>query len=236
MSSGHRHQESPTVGAETLDKITSMPAVRERLWQPRREDNSFSVPYIAGYSTDGKTLYFDSHLPGQIELKHDGQTRTFDPRRFLRLHEELEKAIIDALGWSYYPSHAVATMAEKRAVLRELGPMWWMPYTHAMDGFASGDEHEKITKVPRDLDMTPYLAPPVNRRLIEAMKKAMGGVAKEPKALARYTASGRPAEHCGRVAGWPKGECEHYEAPNGCEIVTGHIAQRGWCKHWERAA
>ena len=69
--------------------------------------------------------------------------------------------------------------------------------------YASGDEHEKVQKVPKDLDMTPYLAPPVNRRLVEAMKKAMGGAAKEPKALAHYTAQGRPAEHCGKVVGWP---------------------------------
>jgi hypothetical protein len=236
MSHGHRHQESPAVSAESMEKLLANPAVRERLWRHPEENNDFTIPYIAGYSTDGDTIYFDSGLPEMIKLKHDGQTREIAPREFIRPHEIFEKAVIDALGWSYYPAHAAATAYEKRNVFQRLGPQWWMPYTHEMDGYASADEAEKIKKVPKDLDMAPYLAPPVNRRLVEAMKRAMdGGAGKEPKALARYTASGTPAEHCGKVLGWPKGACEHYEAPNACEIVAGHIAQRGWCSHWSRA-
>jgi hypothetical protein len=223
------------VSVESLDKILSMPAVRDRLWQPREEDNSSDVPFIAGYSNDRKTIFYDRHLPETITLKLDGKTRDIRPREHIRPHETIEPIIIDVLGWSYFPAHAVATAYEKRQFIQRIGPEWWMPYTHAMDGFANSDEHERVTKVPKDLDMTPYLAPPVNRRLVEAMKKAMGGAAKESKALAHYTATGRPAEHCGPVTGWPKGNCEHYEAPNACEIVQGHIAARGWCSHWSRA-
>ena len=234
MSSGHHHQESPAVSVLTMDKLLANPAVRDRLHRYRAEDNSADIPFSAGYSTDGKTIYFDRNLPEKITLRHDGQSREIAPREFIRPHECFEKSVIDALGWSYFPAHAAATAYEKRNLFQRLGPQWWEPYTHEMDGYASADEHELVKKVPKDLDMTPDLAPPVNRRLVEAMKKAMGngGAAKESKALAHYTAAGRPGEHCGRVLGWPKGECEHYEAPNACEIVAGHIAQRGWCRHW----
>ncbi len=237
MSSGHHHQESPAVSVLTMDKLLANPAVRDRLHSYRAENNDFQVPYIAGYSTDGRTIYFDRNLPEKITLRHDGQSREIAPREFIRPHECFEKSVIDALGWSYFPAHAAATAYEKRNLLQRLGPEWWMPYTYAMDGYANTDEHELIKKVPKDLDMTPYYAPPVNRRLIEAMKRAMGSGSekKEPKALARYTASGTPKEHCGKVAGWPRGECEHYEAPNACAIVQGHIALRGWCCHWSAA-
>ena len=201
----------------------------------RVENNDFNIPFIGSYSNDGRTIYFDRNLPERITLRHDGQTREIAPREFISPHECFEKSVIDALGWSYFPAHAAATAYEKRNLFQRLGPQWWGPYTHEMDGYASADEHENIRRVPKDLDMTPYLAPPVNRRLVEAMKKAMGGAAKEPKALARYTASGTPGEHCGTVVGWPKGSCGHYEAPNACEIVQGHVAQRGWCRHWSAA-
>jgi hypothetical protein len=210
-----------------------MPAVRDKLWQPREEDNSADIPFIAGYSNDRKIIFYDSHLPETVTLKLDGRTRDIRPREHIRPHETIEPIIIDVFGWSYFPAHAVATAYEKRQFIQRVGPEWWMPYTHEMDGSANADEHENIRRVPKDLDMTPYLAPPVNRRLVEAMKKAMGGAAKEPKALAHYTAQGRPAEHCGPVTGWPKGNCEHYERPNGCELVAGFIADRGWCRHWQ---
>jgi len=218
-----------------MDKLLANPDISRRLWAYEKEDDTFDIPFIGSYSQDGKTVYYDRHLPKLIVLKCDGQTKEINPREFIRCHEMLEKAIIDVLGWSYFPAHAAATAYEKRHVLQRLGPQWWMPYTHSMDGFADAEEHETVQRVPKDLDMTPYLAPPVNRRLVEAMKKAMGGAAKESKALAHYTAAGRPAEHCGPVSGWPKGNCEHYEAPNACAIVAGHIAQRGYCSHWSRA-
>jgi hypothetical protein len=237
LSSGHHHQESAAVSSETLNKILAMAAVRERMWQLREEDNSADIPYIAGYSNDRKTIFYDRHLPETIVLRHDGRTHDIRPRDHIRPHETIEPVVMDVLGWTYFPAHAVATAYEKRQFIQRVGPEWWMPYTYAMDGYAKADETERVTKVPRDLDMAPYLAPPVNRRLVEAMKRAMGqgSEKKEPKALAHYTAMGRPAEHCGPVAGWPKGNCEHYEAPNACEIVAGHIVERGWCRHWSEA-
>jgi hypothetical protein len=171
MSSGHHHQESPAVSMATMAKILANPAVREKLWRGREEDNNFDIPYIAGYSKDGNTLFFDRHLPEILTLELDGNKREINPREFLRLHETLEKAIIDALGWSYFPAHAAATAYERRGILQKLGPQWWMPYEHTMDGYAKADEHEKIKKVPKNLDMTPYHDADDNR-LLKVMQKA----------------------------------------------------------------
>jgi hypothetical protein len=174
MSSGHNHQASPAVSNATMEKLLANPDIQRRLWAYEKEDDAHDIPFIGGYSKDGKTVYYDRSLPKLIELTQDGHKKEINPREFIRHHEMFEKAIIDVLGWSYFPAHAAATAYEKRHVLQRLGPEWWMPYTHSMDGFADRDEHETVKSVPKDLDMAPYLAPPVNRRLVQAMKRAMG--------------------------------------------------------------
>jgi hypothetical protein len=174
MSSGHHHQESPAVSMATMERLLANPEVREKLFILRQEDNNFDIPYIAGYSRDGKTLYFDRHLPETTKLKLDGQTKEINPREFLRKHESLEKAVIDALGWGYFPAHAAATAYERRHVLQVLGPQWWMPYQHEMDGYAKADEHEKIKRAPKNLDLTPYKTAPINHKLLAAIHKAQG--------------------------------------------------------------
>jgi hypothetical protein len=54
-------------------------------------DNDHDLPYLAGYSEDGMTIYFDRHLPEKLEYEYDGIKRFFDPRDFIRIHEETEK-------------------------------------------------------------------------------------------------------------------------------------------------
>ena len=173
MSAGHKHQESAAVSSAKIEELRRDPQVMSKLYRATTEDNSWDIPFIAGYSTDGKTIYFDRNLPKELTIEHDGRKRTFDPRSFYRVHETWEKALIDALGYTYFPAHRVATAMEKRAVLERLGPMWWMPYTEAADGLAKTDEHERIRRCPRDLDLTPYEATPVDRRLLAAVKRAM---------------------------------------------------------------
>jgi hypothetical protein len=171
MSSGHHHQEAPAVSMATMGKLLANPAIREKLWQPREEDNSWDIPYIAGYSKNGHILFFDRHLPEILTLELDGNKREFNPRDFLRMHETLEKAIIDALGWGYFPAHAAATAYERRGVLQRLGPQWWVPYQHSMDGYAKADEHEKIKRIPKELDLTPY-RDAHDSRLLKYMQRA----------------------------------------------------------------
>jgi hypothetical protein len=48
------------------------------------------------------------------------------------------------------------------------------------------------------------------------------------KSIARYTALGSPAEHCGI--------CRFYAAPNICARVVGPVVPAGWCKFFSREA
>jgi hypothetical protein len=60
----------------------------------KKFDRKHDVPYLAGYSLDGKTIYIDRHMPASFKFKG----RTINTDRFLVLHEEVEKTLIDQLG------------------------------------------------------------------------------------------------------------------------------------------
>ena len=174
MSTAHRHQESPGISNAKLEQLRRDPRVTPLLWRVWKKNSDYDIPFIAGYNDDGTVIYFDRHLPERVTLQHDGRkSREFDPREFYRIHETWEKSLIDGLDWGYYPAHRVATAMEKRAVLERLGPQWWMPYTEMSDQYAKDDEHELIKRVPSDLDLTPYQAPPADQRLLAKIKGAM---------------------------------------------------------------
>ena len=82
-------------------------------------DRGHDVPYLAGYSLDGKTIYIDRHMPSSFKTKR----RKIDTDRFLVLHEEVEKTLIDRLGLHYLHAHQIATRAEEAAV-RAAGIAW----------------------------------------------------------------------------------------------------------------
>src|SRR5450755_1259551 len=82
-------------------------------------DRDHDIPYLAGYSTDGKRIYIDRHLPPTFEDKG----KTIAVARFLLLHEEVEKTLIDQLGLHYQHAHQIATRAEEAAV-RADGVSW----------------------------------------------------------------------------------------------------------------
>src|SRR5471030_2023728 len=56
----------------------------------KKLDRKHDIPYLAGYSRDGKTIYIDRHMPKT--LKYQG--REIDTDRYLILHEEVEKTLI----------------------------------------------------------------------------------------------------------------------------------------------
>ena len=62
-------------------------------------DRKHDIPYLAGYSKDGKTIYIDRHMPSSF--RYDG--RDINTDRYLILHEEVEKTLIDQLNLHYLP-------------------------------------------------------------------------------------------------------------------------------------
>jgi hypothetical protein len=113
-------------------------------------DRRHDVPYLAGYSRDGNTIYIDRHMPATMKYKG----REIDTDRFLILHEEVEKTLIDQLDLHYLHAHQIATRAEEAAV-RAAGILW-RDYDRFMQKYVKKIGDERLKKVPADLDLKPY--------------------------------------------------------------------------------
>jgi hypothetical protein len=116
----------------------------------KKFDRKHDIPYLAGYSEDGKTIYIDRHMPQTFKFRG----RSIDTDRFLVLHEEVEKTLIDQLGLHYLHAHQIATRAEQAAV-RAAG-VNWRDYDRFMQKYVKRIGDERLTKVPDDLDTRPY--------------------------------------------------------------------------------
>jgi hypothetical protein len=113
-------------------------------------DRSCDVPYLAGYSSDGKTIYIDRHLPKSFVCQ--GRRTAVD--RYLILHEAVEKTLIAQLGLHYQHAHQIATRAEEAAVRADRIP--WREYDHFMQKYVKQMGSERLRRVPPDLDLKPY--------------------------------------------------------------------------------
>jgi hypothetical protein len=113
-------------------------------------DRKHDIPYLAGYSKDGKTIYIDRHMPRSFKLGG----RVIETDRFLILHEQVEKTLIDQLGLHYLHAHQIATRAEQAAV-RAVG-LRWRDYDRFMQKYVKRIGDKRLSKVPSDLDTKPY--------------------------------------------------------------------------------
>ncbi len=133
------------VSALMLDR--ALDAILRRV---KKFDREHDIPYLAGYSQDGKTIYIDRHLPKSFTFRG----RTIEVDRFLILHEEVEKTLIDQLGLHYLHAHQIATRAEEAAVNAQR--VTWAAYDRFMQKYVKAIGDERLTKVPADLDLKPY--------------------------------------------------------------------------------
>ena len=134
----------------------------------KKLDRRHDVPYLAGYSEDGKTIYIDRHMPRSFKFRG----RAVDTDRFLILHEEVEKTLIDQLGLHYLHAHQIATRAEQAAV-RAAG-VNWRDYDRFMQQYVKRIGDERLTKLPQDLDTKPYRDEhddDLLRRMLDAVEK-----------------------------------------------------------------
>ncbi|MCX5662330.1 MAG: hypothetical protein NTW19_21835 [Planctomycetota bacterium] len=113
-------------------------------------DRGHDIPYLAGYSLDGKTIYIDRH----IEPSFVCRGRRYHTDKFLVLHEAVEKTLLMQLGLHYQHAHQIALRAEQAAVRAHGIP--WRDYDRFMQKFIKEAGDEELTKLPKDLDIKPY--------------------------------------------------------------------------------
>jgi hypothetical protein len=143
----HRKLRLPNWYVSSLMMDRALDAVARRV---KNLDRKHDIPYLAGYSKDGKTIYIDRHMPPTMKVRG----REVNTDRFLILHEEVEKTLIDQLNLHYLHAHQIATRAEEAAV-RAAGILW-RDYDRFMQKHVKTMGDERLTKVPADLDFKPY--------------------------------------------------------------------------------
>lgn len=79
-------RDDTLVSAEMLERAVKDILSRATL------DRTWDIPYLAGYSRDGKTIYIDRHLP----VSFKSGSRVIYTDKFLILLEALEKAVISS--------------------------------------------------------------------------------------------------------------------------------------------
>src|SRR5690242_10421 len=147
MSAPHKKLRLPEWYVSSMMMERALDAIVRRV---KNLDRKHDIPYLAGYSQDGKTIYIDRHMPRSFKYRG----REIDTDRYLILHEEVEKTLIDQLGLHYLHAHQIATRAEQAAV-RAAG-VNWRDYDRFMQKYVKRIGDERLTKVPADLDLKPY--------------------------------------------------------------------------------
>src|SRR5215472_2040965 len=122
----HKRLRLPEWYVSSLMMDRALDAVVRRV---KKLDRAHDVPYLAGYSIDGKTIYIDRHLPKTFRYR--GCDIEVD--RYLILHEEVEKTLIDQLGLHYQHAHQIATRAEEAAVRAD--KVSWRAYDQFMQKY-----------------------------------------------------------------------------------------------------
>ena len=153
-------RDDTVVSAVMLERAVKAILARKKL------DRTYDIPYLAGYSRDGKTIYIDRHLPESFTS--GGKVVYTD--RFLVLHETLEKAVIDTLGLVYQHAHQLA-LREEEAAVRAFG-VSWSEYSEFMNRYIKEAADERLTRIPPDLDIKPY-RDEHDRELLKRMQEAM---------------------------------------------------------------
>ena len=143
----HERLGVPNWFVSSLMMDRALDAIMRRV---KKVDRAHDIPYLAGYSQDGKTIYIDRHMPTSFEV----EGRTVETDRFLILHEEIEKTLIDRLGLHYLHAHQIALRAEEAAVRAAGIP--WRDYDRFMQKYVKEFGDERLKRVPGDLDTKPY--------------------------------------------------------------------------------
>jgi hypothetical protein len=145
-----RRQAEPRTKSEDISDDVMAEVVNALRRRVRKVDHSYDIPYIAGYSSDARTIYIDRHLPRSF--------RSFFKRLFvtpfLLTHEIVEKALLDELKLHYLHAHQIALRTEQAAV--EAAGVSWTAYEGFMKKHEKSIQDETLQRVPPDLDLTPY--------------------------------------------------------------------------------
>jgi hypothetical protein len=150
----HRYRPArrgrPLIIEETLVSSTVFDQSIRALIGQVHLDRAHDIPYLAGSSRDGRTVYIDRHVPKTLRV---GRERIpVDP--FIIVHEVVEKLLFDRFRLTYPHAHQFALRLEQAAV-RNAG-IRWHDYNALMQAHVKRAHDERLVRLPKDLEIKPY--------------------------------------------------------------------------------
>lgn len=153
---------------DTLVSASMLDAAVDAILARIHLDRGHDIPYLAGYSLSGHTIYIDRHVPRTFVTR--GRRIKVDP--FLILHEAVEKALLTTLGLHYQHAHQIALRAEEAAV-RAMN-VSWRDYDRFMQQQIKEVDDERLLRIPPNLDVKPYR----DEKDFEALKRMRDAAAR----------------------------------------------------------
>jgi hypothetical protein len=123
-------------------------------------DSSHDVPYTAGYSQDGKTVYIDKEVPKTIECRSNKSRLdkvTVNLYKSFAFHETVEKSLEDEPYFlPYLLAHQIA-LREERMYVQSVGADWNDYNDQTMRIVTDIGNRAAYPNCPNDLDIQPYI-------------------------------------------------------------------------------
>ncbi len=160
-------------GDDTQISAEILREARDTVLKRVKVNRSYDVPYLAGYSRDGRHIYIDRAQPKTFVT--DGRRVQVEP--FLILHESVEKSLVDQLGLKYQFAHQIALRIEKAAVHDAGIPR--REYDAFMQKYIKVAEEDPDLRIPPDLDLKPY-KDEHDRQTMARMRKAQRNGSRKP--------------------------------------------------------
>lgn len=147
MTAAHSHKARPCEEGERreLKRIMNEPKFKHAYAKYTKTDAEHHIPYLAGSSKDGTTVYFDHRAPQSS-------------RKTIAIHEKVEGVLIREYGFDYAKAHKYATEAE-----REVVGSRWKTYQAGLEEPIRQAEHAPKRNLPPDLLEAAYLGKPFDR-------------------------------------------------------------------------
>lgn len=166
LSKRRHKQASETIPYRNIaERLAADPRFKKLLLQKYRVDRTYDIPYLAGYSENGKTIYLDRRFK---PVMPDGT----DITKFIVMRERAEKAALMTLKLKYQDAHKIATYLEHKAV--EAAGISWKTYSDFLYPYIRKTDRLTTRRVPKDLDLQAY-RDEHDVKHISAMKKLTKG-------------------------------------------------------------
>jgi len=130
--------------------LRQLESIQKVFQRPIRIVSNKDIPYLAGYNKKGNVVYFDRNFNPFMSWKG----KKVDIRPFIAFHEIGEQALMNRFRYRYQQAHHIITHFELELV--KAAGIDTRAYTRFLHPQIKGIYHEKLKKIPKDLDLRPY--------------------------------------------------------------------------------